>query len=975
VLSVSVLGSVRVVVDGTPRSIGSRRQRALLAALALRHPRAASVNDLVDALWGDDPPERAPTTLQTYVSRLRGVLGEGAILRDPSGYRLGDDTVVDVEAARRALSDAVVLRPGDPAGSHEVAQAALDMWDGTALAEFSDSEWFTPARVGMQDLRDNLIDAVADGLVGCGRVVEAVELLETVVRTHPFRERGQLLLVRALGESGRSTEALRAADRYRTELRDATGLDPGPALGALENEILDGRLAAARTGGAPTDAEGTAPPARNPVRRARLARPTELVGRAAALVELRRHLQDHRLVTVLGTGGVGKTRLVAEFLSEVAESEAGPVVVELAPTEPAEVLRAIAVAIGYRAGPVDTEAIIDVLGAAPALIVLDNCEHVIDAVRSVVRAVLDACPAVSFITTSRVRLALVDEQILALQPLETSGDHPPAVELFSRCLHRSRPDSDIDVQGPAVLRLCEQLDGIPLALELAAGRAALLGVDALAARLGAAPDVLTILSTDGVRERHASPRAMVSWSHQLLGPLEQRLLAVLSTFESEFDLDAVEQVGGEVLEIPVGPVFTRLIDSSMVGLGSVTGRFRLLQLIRLFAAEALSGTDDEQPARRGHVRWVGSRLGDISSASHGPLEAETTDLIDALRPDIRAAIDQAVTDGDPPGLAAIADGLSGALIYRPDTELNSLVLDAATRTTAHAPETLELAAAGARAGYQLGSLDIARELAEQVLSSTDGHAATGRVRSRAQHALGVVCLYRGRFDEAEKAFGIAADGPTTAAADRCDAVGGAALASCYAGAGDRSATYAALHRTLGEAAGSTTALAFADFIDAERALATGEVDRGTACLQAAAERAWEARAPFVWGIASTVLAATLVRGERHREAAEQLPLLLRRWRRTATWPQLWMSLRLTAEVLSSCAMYAAALTVLAAAEGDPSAPSLADADAQRLGELRTELAVHLGPDQVAVAEARARALGRGQVLDLAIEALEACTRN
>ncbi len=968
-LSISVLGSLRVVDHGVPTAVTSRRQRALLTALALRHPRAVAVDDLVDAVWAEDPPSRASATLQTYVSRLRSILGDDAIVLAPAGYQLVSETTIDADVARHALTDAEARLPDDPAGAVEIATRALDLWDGTALAEFAGSEWFEPLAVGLAELRDNLTDALADGLVGCGRSMEAVELLEAVVRTHPFRERAWLLLVRALGESGRSTEALRAADRYRTGLRDQTGLHPGPELAPLEAAILAGELSgrprtsvAAMYTGSPEQAPESVG------RRTSLARPTALVGRDETLTELREHVGSHRLVTVLGTGGVGKTRLVAELLATWPDSGSPTAVVELAAVGHAEVADAIAAAVGYRAGPADVEALIGALGNDELLIVLDNCEHVADEVRPIVRALIDHCVGVSVLTTSRTRLALPDEQLLALQPLGTTGEHPPAVDLFVRCLQRHQPRSAVEVADNAVHELCKQLDGIPLAIELAAGRAATLGIEALSARLVSTPELMAIPSADPEAGRHASPRALVSWSYDLLSPADRRLIAVLSTFEGEFDLEAVEQVGGAVLDEAVGPVFGRLIDASVVALGSKPGRCRLLQMIRHFSEERLRGSDDETPARRGHVRWVATQIRAIDVS--GPAEAHTVDHLDRLRPDIRAAIQWATRTRDDEGMAAIADGLASALIYRPDAELNKLVLEAATASRSEGtPSSAVLAAAGARAGYQSGSLDTAVGLARRALATPRSSDADEVARGRARHALGVVALYQGRFRDAETEFVEAAHNPSSAPTDRCDAIGGAALAACYAGDRDRSAIFAAQHRALAQAAGSETSHAFADYIDGERALSMGDIEAGTAQLRRAADRAWAARAPFVWGVASTVLVATLVRSGRHRDAAAQLPVLLTRWRRTATWPQLWMSLRLAAEVLSTHRADGVAATVLARATVDPDAPYGATADLERLSHIQSDLADRMGPEALAAATASAEVLSRSQILDLAISTL------
>jgi predicted ATPase/DNA-binding SARP family transcriptional activator len=956
VLSVSVLGSLRAVKDGAPLAIGSRQQRALLAALALRHPRAVSVDELVDALWDDDPPSQASATLQTYVSRLRAVVGNRAIALVPAGYRLTADAEVDVHAARDSLADVEAQLSPDPAGAVELATAAIERWDGRALAEFADSAWFAPIAVGLDELRDNLVEALADGLVRCGRSVEAVEILEGATRSHPFRERSQLLLVRALGETGRATEALRVADRYRRDLRETTGLEPGAQLAAVEAAILAGELAPVPVA-----------PVRPTAHRAVLARPTSLIGRDRDLATLRTAVEEARLVTVLGTGGVGKTRLVAELLATWPDSHSPPAVVELASVDRPDVADALAAAVGYRAGQADADTLADVLGHDDALIVLDNCEHVLDSVRPIVRALLDSCPRVSFITTSRVRLALPDEQLLALQPLPTAGEHPAAVELFTCCLRRARSGTELEATDDDLRQLCQQLDGIPLAIELAAARAAALGVGALTARLGESPELLNV-PFQAAHSRHASPNALVSWSYDLLPDDARRLLAAISAFEGEFDLDAVEYVGTGALDLQVGPVFGHLVDSCMVALGSTPGRFRLLQLVRHFSRQRLHDDPDEPAVRRNHAGWVALQIETVNAAC-GAGEAEISDHLDRLRPDIRAAHQWAIANDETDAVVALADALAGPLLYRPDSELTRMVFDSASRVSGPGVRAnAALLAAGARAGYQMGALDAARGLAEQalVVAGPDDEQARGR----ALHALGVVALYEGRFDDAGAAFTASADETAATPADRCDALGGAALAACYAGQLEPAAVRAAQHRALAEVTRSNTALAFADYIDGERALTVGETDRGMERLRESADRAWAARAPFVWGIASTVLVAALVRNGQRADAVEQLPVLLRRWRRTATWPQLWMSLRLAAEVMADAGADAQAATVLAGADADPDAPIVTGADAEHLTEMVACIEARLGTVAFAAANARAGVIGRGQILDLAISALD-----
>lgn len=965
-LSVAVLGSVRVHRDGVPCPVRGRRQRALVAALAVRHPRAVPVEALVDAVWDDEPPAGARSTLQTYVSRLRGVLGDDAIIHDPAGYRFGTGTVVDLHAARADLVDGRELLATDPPAAARRLAGALDRWDGVALAEVADVEWFQPTVAGLQELHDALATTLADALVRSGRAPEAVESLEASVHTNPFDEHAQLLLVRALADAGRATDALRAAERYRTRLREETGLDPGPELADLEQAILSGTAERPVPPGAPTHAAAPSDAAPPPAG-ARLSRPTALVGRDAVLADLRALLQRHRLVTVLGPGGVGKTRLVAELLVDPPEPRT--VVVELAPSDPGSVLAAVAAAVGHHGPAPDAGRLAQTLAAdGAAVLVLDSCEHVVTEVRPLVRGLLDAHPDLAVLATSRTALALPDEQLVALQPLSTEGERPPALEVFTAALARARPGAD-DLRPPDEVdarALCQRLDGLPLALELAAGRAAVLGVRELLAALERSSSVLE--APPGSRPgRHTSLRALVGWSADLLDDDARRLLRALAVFRGEIDVDAVDRVGGVVVDAPARACAV-LVDASLLALGRDPGRFRMLDVVRAYALDDLDGHPDEPEVRRAHAAWTAARATAVTAALAGPREGELADALERLRPDLRAAFAWASAARDTAALDRLADAVAGPLLYRPDAEAADLLVELATAHRADPDgRGAALAAAGARAAALTGRLSDAADLAHQALASAAVLEAP-EVASRAHHALGMVALYEGRFRDADRAF-VAAAAAAVAGPTRCDALGGAALACCFAGEPAAADAQAAAHRAAAEATRSPTALAFAGYIDGERRLAAGDAAAAIEAFDAAAETAWAVQAPLVWGLASTVLAATLTRQGRHREAAARLPTLLRRWQRTATWPQLWTSLRLIAEVLTALDHHEPAAVLLEAANPDHGAPTLQGDDRAAADALRARVQARLAPDQVQLVRARAATLDRHQLLDLAATSL------
>ena len=1001
-LTVHILGSVRVDLAGDVVEVAGRRRRALLAALAVRAGRWVPVGDLVDAVWGDDPPAGARTTLQTYVSRLRGRLGEDAIVHSPAGYRLGDEATTDAERARQLAAASARARPGDPGQAADLALEAVGLWQGAALAELADDEWFRPAAVTLADLRADLVDAAADALIAAGRPGQAVPLLDDAVRVDGLREPSQVLLVRALHAAGRSTDAMRAAERYRRLLRDETGLLPGPGLGEVEQQILTGEpattpAAPARPAGTgrPTlppsgpagtghladapaaadgdgDAAGGAAASASAVARTGLPRPTPLVGRDGDLRRLAALVDAHRMVTVTGPGGVGKTRLTAELLAQPPVTAGRRViVVELAPVAGEDVAATVAAALGYRAGPAAPALIAELLGLGAAVLVLDNCEHVVAPVRELAGAVLGAAAGTHLVLTSRTRLGLPGEQVLVLDPLPTSGERPPSVELFVDRVARADPRAPVSPDDPAVRELCARLDGLPLALELAAGRAAVLGVGALDT---SGPDALDLLAVPGddrdAAARHASLRSVVAWSYDLLGPQARLLLAALSVFDGEFDLPAAEAVGAAVVAEPVAVLLSRLVDTSLVATAGAPGRFRLLEMIRGFGGQQLDRVGRAPAARRAHAGWLAGRLAEVDALSAGPAEAGTAARLDELRHDLRSALRWAGESGEVALASAVAGAVAGPLLYRPDAMVVATIRAVAAQPgVAGAPGEAALTAAAARAAFLAGDLDAVDDLAGRAVAAAPAGAASAPVRHRAAHALGVVHLYRGRPAEAERWFGKVDGDPGASAVDRLDALGGLALARCYRGALDASQQAVDRLRALAGTIDSETYGAFADYAQGEIDLARGGVADATARLSRAADRAWVVGATFVWGIASTVLAGVLVRHRPLAEARAHLPTLIERWRATATWPQLWTTLRLVAEMLAAHGQAEVAALVLAAAERDPAAPDLTGDDLARHDALQARLHDRLGAAAVDGISAGAAALDRVALLERATRAL------
>jgi predicted ATPase/DNA-binding SARP family transcriptional activator len=953
-LSVHLLAGVRVVRDGQELPVTSRRQRAVVAALGLSPGRSVSAEQLIDALWGDEPPDGARATLQTYVSRLRGLLGDDAVLYGPGGYRLADGARSDVELARQLADEARRALTADPRRALEAARRALALWDGRALAELADDPWFVPVATGLNELRTNLVDLAGEALTVAGRSDEAVELLEPATRRDPLRERSQVLLIDALRLSGRNVDAVRVAGRYRRELRDETGLEPGPALTAAEQRAL-----AAEPSAAPPVAQGPVDGSRPT-----LPRPNRLIGRERDLAEIAAALRSARLVTVCGPGGVGKTRLIAELEAQLAESTE-TIVVELAPAVPGDVVAAVAAAVRLRSDRPTDVTIADHLRDVDAVFFVDNAEHVTAEVCTLARVLLDRCPRLRLVVTSRARLDLPDEHVHVLAPLGTTGEHPPAAELFGERLARAgraRTADPDDVQW-----ICARLDGIPLALELAAGRAAVLGVRGLRDRLGTALDLLTNGSGD---TRHANLRRVVAWSYDLLDEPSQHLLATLSVFDGEFDLDAAEHVGSHVLRAPVSLLLGRLVDASLVATTTaVPGRYRLLEMIRQFGREQLVAHGDADQAGVAHLHWVSNRLHEIHTII-GPDEPTISARLDRIRDEIRGALRWALTQHDTRLATTVLQPLAGPLLYRPDAELihaGYALVRHSLDETAIVPPPPALPAAGARLAFLAGELGDVDRLAELALEHSTSDLSA---RHRAAHARGVLRLYQARYEDAMAEFAAVTDDDRSSLTDRLDALGGLGLAQCYRGDDAQARTIVERLSAIADTVDSDTYRAFADYMRGEIDLASGRLESATSHLRTATEKAWNVGASFIWGIAATVLAAVLVRHRPVDEARRYLPVLLDRWRRTATWTQLWTTLRLVAELLADHDDANVAALVLLAAERDPAAPQLIGDDRDRSAKLAIRLREQLGEARYEGIATAVAEFERVDVLERALAALD-----
>ncbi|MGY0230563.1 ATP-binding protein [Longispora urticae] len=599
----SILGPVEArLADGTPVPVGGPRVRALLALLLLDAGRLVPTERLVDGLYGEHPPAGAANALQSQVSRLRRGLGGADLVEfHPAGYRLAvDPEDVDAHRFERLARDGQrALAVGDHGGAAALLTEALDLWRGPALGDVRDSPFAEGQAARLAEARAAAVEDRAEAELALGGHRDVVPALRALIEEYPLRERPRGQLMRALSGSGRQAEALAVYEDARRILADELGADPSPELAAVHVTVLRGEL----------------PAVTGPTRRGLPAQLTSFVGRAGELARIGALLGSTRLVTLTGPGGAGKTRLAIEA-SGLGRGEV--CFVDLAPLgDGGEVPQAVLAALGLReggllpsaGGPADpVERLVAALTDRPLLLILDNCEHVVEHAARLTHRLLGACPGLRVLATSREALGITGEALcpvrqLAAPPAGTPLEKVlefPAVRLFVDRAAAVRPDFALDgTTVDAVLRICAALDGSPLAIELAAARLRSLGVAEVDARLD---DRFRLLSRGSrtAAARHQTLRAVVEWSWDLLGDAERTLARRLTVFTGGLTLDAAAAVCGLPAD-EVDELLADLADKSLVE--DAGGRYRMLDTIRVFCAERLVEAGEAERLRRAHAEY------------------------------------------------------------------------------------------------------------------------------------------------------------------------------------------------------------------------------------------------------------------------------------------------------------------------------------------------------------------------------------
>lgn len=625
-----ILGPLEVRRD-EPVALGGGKPRTVLAALLLQANQPVSADRLAVALWGTEAPASAVRTVQVYVSRLRKLLGDdAALIRTPAGYRLRvrADELDSARFERLAAQGRLALEQARSADAAAVLGEALGLWRGPVLADVR-YEAFAQAEIArLEELRRAAVEDWLEAEFALGELALVVAESERLLAEAPSRERVVGLQMRALYAAGRQVDALAAYQQARRRLSDELGLEPGPELRSLERAILTHDPALGNATSSPGDAQNRpAPPA--PL--------TPIVGREHDIRAVVSALRDGRLVSLVGPGGVGKTRLaieVARVLS--AELSGGVITAWLASVaDPADVPAALIAGAGVVPGPTETyeQALLRRLRADEVLLFVDNVEHVL-AGTAILSRLLEACQGLRVLATSRERLNLRGEWVCAVEPLTEA----PAMTLFTTLARARRPDLDGETHAVAVRAICRALDGVPLALELAAGRVGLLTPEQLADRL---TDALPLLG-DGPRdapERQRTVRATLDWSVELLQAPDKAAFFALGAFAGGGTLDAVEAVTGAPLH-----VLDAIVAKSLALAGD--GRLRLLEVVRQYAAERLAHSPEASRVRARHCDLY-LELAERSSREvrvHG--HGRALERIEREQDNLRAALSWAIDCAD-----------------------------------------------------------------------------------------------------------------------------------------------------------------------------------------------------------------------------------------------------------------------------------------------------------------------------------------
>ncbi len=719
-----------------------------MSLLLIEQGRPVTADRLADELWAGNPPDGAATTLRSYISRLRTSLGSETVIGTSAGYAL--DAAAEAVDARRfedlTRQGESAIRRGAPGAAAERLHAALALWRGPAYAGTSDVAPLTLEARRLQELQLVCIEQRIEADLDLGRHGDVVAELQQLIEEEPLRERLWRHLVLALYRCDRQADALDAYRRARERLRDELGLEPSEDLRELERAILHHDLPAVPAS----------------VARHNLPSPvSSLVGRERELAEIPSLLRKHRLVVLSGVGGSGKTRLAIEIARQQAGVWADGVwLADLTPlADPALVSDEVASALDSGGADSQAEDLVERTGESELLLVLDNCEHVVDGCAELVTALLHGCPNLRVLATSRISLHVQGEVLLEVDPLPTPVESAspdeiadaPAVRLFWDRATAVRPGLDATPEHLETAgRICRELDGLPLAIELAAARAKALSLNEIATRLG---DRFRFLSSWRriVDPRHRTLEAAMDWSYDLLTEAERHLLCGLAVFAGRFTVAGAAGVCLEDDESESLELVERLVDASLVRAEDEPSsgggmRYRLLETVREYATERLVEKGDEPQLRRAHAEYFLRR----AEAAQLSTEAGGEQRFEAVlfeQDELRSAFDWSL-ESDPLLAASLAISLEQLWVSNNPFEGMRWFKALLTRSDQLPPE-LRARVLLAQGGmtFIAGDFEQGEQLYESALTEFRELGEEARA-AEVLHRLAAARLQRGAADEA-----------------------------------------------------------------------------------------------------------------------------------------------------------------------------------------------------------------------------------
>lgn len=939
------------------RNIPTSQGRLVFARLALaRGP--IGRDELAELLWPEETPGAWERHLSAVVSKLRHMLADApqearASIAGGSGtyeLRLPRNSVIDVVEAEAAVQRAwIALADNRLNQAVTMAMEAADVVRRPFLPG-TDALWADEQRNGLRGVRLRALEVIVEVAIrrrDAGGVAAASE----AIVVDPYRETGYRNLMRLHLANGERSAAVEVYKRCRSTLSDELGIDTSPALQNLLQTALDG------SADVEPSAEPSAPRGGRPHPGTLLVPATSFVGRDDALAAVAAALRRSRLVTLTGTGGVGKSRLALEAAHRLARDQRDGVrLCELAHVvDASSVVHALAAALGVQQSPGSTieDTLVTALTSRHLLLVADNCEHVLDALVPLLERILGQCPHIHILATSRERLAAHGESLMALDPLDVpeseadpaaEWERPtPALELLRDRIRSVRGDyRPGELERAALVELCRRLDGLPLALELAAPRVAAMGAVEVARRL----DRRFALLTRGWRTalpRHRTLQAAVEWSYDLLDEAERRVFERASVFVGGFTLESVERISsstGEIVGADVADVVAALVEKSMLVVDDnpPATRYRMLETLRQFGQERLRLRGESAATEEAHALHYMELAREAEPQLRGPAETEWVPILDAELGNFRAVYAWALRSGRPEVAIELLAALYFYAHWRTHSEVHAWAAEVTGDASISGPHLARALAVAGDGAWKAGDLIRAKTLGERAVAAAglESDARFGR------STLGAVAMFEGRLHDSIAAMREAAAlaGEEDDHYHATDALGSVAIAQYYSG---ETSAAVATARACGDEAlrsGSPSALAWSAYASGEVATAT-DPQGALAALDRSVELADTVGAHFVRGVA--LLSATTLRARRGdpTTAVDALVRIIDLWERAGNWRQQWVTLRAAAELLVRLGRDEAAAVVLGSIDARDAA-NVYGADAERLSVLRAGLKKRLG---------------------------------